>query len=87
MKKQKFKLITDKKDSNGDFTYISGNGRSMVNLHGNIFDTAKTVYAYFNEEGRKLDPQDNSWDVEHIDGNLKNNHISNLRFKDQTGCT
>ena len=57
----------------------------MVNLHGDIFDTGKTVYAYFNQEGRKLDPQDNSWDVEHIDGNLQNNYIDNLRFIDKAG--
>lgn len=84
MSKPKIKRITNKKDKNGDFTYTAGNGRSMINFHGDIFDIAKMVYAYYNEEGRELDPQDNSWDVEHIDGNLQNNYIKNLRYVDRT---
>lgn len=52
----------------------------MLNLHGNIYDIGKLVYAYHNLEGRSLDPQDNRWDVEHIDGNLNNNYIGNLKY-------
>ena len=48
--KPHYKHIKNKKDKNGDFTYTAGNGRSMVNLHGNIFDIGKLVYAYFNED-------------------------------------
>ena len=75
--------ITNVPDSNGDFLFVKDN-ISFAHLGNQNINIAKTVYAYFNNDGRKdLDINDPSWDVIHIDNDFTNNNITNLKYIDK----
>ena len=78
--RNRFHIITERPDKNGDYTFIKDN-KVYAHLNGHNIDLAKTVYAKFNTEGRKnLNVDDPSWDVTHIDGDFTNNDIKNLKY-------
>lgn len=80
-KKQKFQMMTNKPDANGNYVFTNDDGYSMIHLDDNDIPIGKLVYATFNEDGRKdLDAKDPSWNVEYIDGNISNNYIKNLKY-------
>lgn len=80
MRKQKFHIINKTPDENGDYLFTKDNVL-YAHLGNKNINVGKTVYAAFNSDGYKnLNSDDPTWDVEHIDGDITNNNINNLRY-------